>query len=237
MTGCKSCGKKKCNCPEAVAGPIGLTGPQGPQGPQGNIPAYQWSGTYISFQNQDGSWGPFVNLQGPPGPCSQGVPGTTGIQGPAGPAGPTGPQGNPGIQGIPGPSGPTGPAGAPGLNALGINFFQYNTNPTNTTISAVAKTRYFSANAAGVNKYVLPVIGNQGDIIEITGTLGSFRVEPDSTKTIFYGDGSTGGSVSGGLGIDLFAYESVTFICIGGGDWILQNFFTTDAGGLAPRIT
>jgi hypothetical protein len=112
MSGCGSCGsKKKCNCPEQIPGPIGLTGPQGPQGPTGDQPAYEWNGTQIRFENPDGSWGPWVNLQGPPGPCSSGTQGLQGPQGPAGPAGPSGPAGVSGPQGIEGPIGPQGPAG------------------------------------------------------------------------------------------------------------------------------
>lgn len=55
-----------------VGDPTGLIGP---------APAHQWSGTSLSFQNPDGSWGSFVNLQGP-----QGLQGVQGQQGDTGPA-------------------------------------------------------------------------------------------------------------------------------------------------------
>ena len=102
---CPHCKKNKCNCPEPKEGPIGLTGPQGEQGPKGDKPAYEWNGTQIRFQNPDCSWGPWVNLVGPPGPCGTGQQGNVGNQGPAGPAGP---QGAPGSQGIPGLNGQDG---------------------------------------------------------------------------------------------------------------------------------
>lgn len=69
-----------------VGDPTGLIGP---------APSHQWSGTSLSFQNPDGSWGSFVNLQGSQGP--------TGATGPQGPPGPTGQQGPQGEQGEPGP--------------------------------------------------------------------------------------------------------------------------------------
>lgn len=99
---CKTCQKKKCTCEKGEAGPIGLTGPQGPQGPIGPMPAHEWNGTQLHFQNPDGSWGPWINLQGPMGPCCVGSPGDTGGQGPAGPPGPQGMTGITGAQGIPG---------------------------------------------------------------------------------------------------------------------------------------
>lgn len=102
---CPSCKKNKCNCPDPVEGPIGLTGPQGVQGVKGDKPAYEWNGTQIRFQNPDCSWGPWVNLVGPPGPCGNGQQGNVGNQGPAGPAGPGG---APGSQGIPGLNGQDG---------------------------------------------------------------------------------------------------------------------------------
>lgn len=34
----------------------------------GDLPAHQWSGTSIRFQNPDGTWGPYVNLKGDAGP-------------------------------------------------------------------------------------------------------------------------------------------------------------------------
>jgi len=116
---CVNCKNDHCTgCTEVCPpGPIGLTGPQGEQGPQGDQPAYEWNGTQIRFENPDGSWGPFVNLVGPPGPCGEGESGNVGPQGPAGPPGPQGvpgSQGNQGIQGNTGATGPTGPEGPQG---------------------------------------------------------------------------------------------------------------------------
>jgi len=56
-----------------LAGPPGAPGAPGPAGadgatgPKGDKPAHMWLGTNLAFQNPDGSWGDFVNLQGPPG--------------------------------------------------------------------------------------------------------------------------------------------------------------------------
>jgi hypothetical protein len=73
--------------PQGPQGPPGEPGPQGPpgengsqgiqgqQGPIGLTPAHEWFTTMLRFQNQDGSWGSFVDLQGEPGP--QGIPGDT----------------------------------------------------------------------------------------------------------------------------------------------------------------
>lgn len=112
---CPNCKKNKCNCPEPIQGPMGPTGPQGPQGGVGDVPEHEWNGTQIRFRNPDGSWGPWVNLQGPEGPCGDG---STGSQGPQGPAGPAGPQGTPGTQGPIGPQGPAGPQGPQGPQGI-----------------------------------------------------------------------------------------------------------------------
>lgn len=71
--------------PQGIQGPPGPQGPQGPQGPPGEqgppgqngsqgipgaqgpiglTPAHEWFSTLLRFQNQDGSWGEFVDLQG-----------------------------------------------------------------------------------------------------------------------------------------------------------------------------
>lgn len=42
--------------------------PTGLQGPQGDKPAHQWSSTSLRFENPDGSWGAYVDLEGPQGP-------------------------------------------------------------------------------------------------------------------------------------------------------------------------
>jgi len=48
-------------------GRIGADGPAGADGATGLAPAHEWSGTSLRFANPDGSWGSFVNLQGPAG--------------------------------------------------------------------------------------------------------------------------------------------------------------------------
>jgi hypothetical protein len=53
-----------------LKGDTGLQGLQGAQGapgaagPTGPIPAHQWVGTAVRFQNPDGSWGALVELGG-----------------------------------------------------------------------------------------------------------------------------------------------------------------------------
>ena len=70
------------------------------KGSVGSIPAHEWDGTKIRFQNDDGSWGSFVDLLGPPGPQGeQGLTGQQGQQGIKGEQGPMGPQGPQGIKG------------------------------------------------------------------------------------------------------------------------------------------
>lgn len=65
--------------PAGPQGPRGASGPAGPQGPLGPAPAHNWIGTALQFLNPDGSWGPPVDLRGPPGPPGpQGEPGPPG---------------------------------------------------------------------------------------------------------------------------------------------------------------
>lgn len=58
--------------PEGAKGDIGPRGLQGTSGTPGNpgptgpIPAHQWIGTAVRFQNPDGSWGALVDLGGVP---------------------------------------------------------------------------------------------------------------------------------------------------------------------------
>ena len=52
------------NGSDGIPGAQGEQGPQGDQGPIGPSPAHQWFGTFLQFQNQDGTWGDLVNLQG-----------------------------------------------------------------------------------------------------------------------------------------------------------------------------
>lgn len=68
--------------PLEVTGPVGPTGPQGETGERGPSPAYEWDGTRIRFIQPDGTYGPYVDLQGEIGPL--------------GPQGPQGAQGNKG---------------------------------------------------------------------------------------------------------------------------------------------
>ncbi len=48
-------------------GPRGPQGPEGPEGPPGPKPAHEWKGSELRFEKQDGTWGKFVDLRGPPG--------------------------------------------------------------------------------------------------------------------------------------------------------------------------
>lgn len=47
-----------------AAGPAGPTGPTGPMGP---MPRHEWKGTQLRFQQAEGEWGKWVDLQGKPG--------------------------------------------------------------------------------------------------------------------------------------------------------------------------
>jgi len=63
--------------PEPIPGPPGV-GLRGFKGDNGFTPAHRWNGTFIQFENPDGSWGPLVNLQGPvtesvPSPFGPGI--------------------------------------------------------------------------------------------------------------------------------------------------------------------
>lgn len=77
--------------PKGPEGPPGPRGPEGPPGPRGfggregamgPMPDHQWYGTKLRFEEPDGNWGPYTDLQGPPG-----VPGASGIGGGGGSAG------------------------------------------------------------------------------------------------------------------------------------------------------
>lgn len=128
--------------PEGFQGPIGPRGQQGiqgvdgPQGPVGPTPAHEWAGSSLRFQQGDGTWGQWENLEGPQGPI-----GITGPQGSVGATpnhewlnntlrfqqgdgtwgqyqdltGPEGPQGIRGVQGVQGVQGLTGPQGVQGI--------------------------------------------------------------------------------------------------------------------------
>lgn len=45
-----------------------LAAQQGPPGEKGDKPSHNWNHTSLRFENPDGSWGSFVNLEGPAGP-------------------------------------------------------------------------------------------------------------------------------------------------------------------------
>ena len=97
-------------------------------------PQHEWSGTQLRFENQDGSWGDYVELLGPEGPQGQigptgnpGLEGSPGLQGTPGSPGPTGSpgsNGSPGSQGPPGPPGPAGSSGSNGSPGVGIASIQ-----------------------------------------------------------------------------------------------------------------
>lgn len=77
--------------PRNKQGPVGPQGPQGPAGPSGPAPEHEWRGTELRFRNPDGSWGPWVDLEGPKG--------KDGKDGKPGPRGPRGMPGEPGAGG------------------------------------------------------------------------------------------------------------------------------------------
>jgi len=235
---CGSCGsKKKCTCPVQIPGPIGLTGQQGPQGVMGDQPAYEWSGTQIRFENPDGSWGPWIDLQGPPGPCSDGSQGLPGIQGPAGPAGPIGATGPAGPQGVQGPIGATGATGANGLNASGVTNWVSLSNVASVFVTAVANRGYLSDNLTGTNTFLLPLTAVLGDVIEVTVTGGNAKLSPNLGVDIVYGDGTNVGVINANpLGLVLQIFESVKIMLTAPGRWTIMNFETTDATFPAGRF-
>jgi len=49
---------------DGMDGLDGEKGDTGEKGDIGNIPKHQWKGTWIRFENPDGEWGKWVNLQG-----------------------------------------------------------------------------------------------------------------------------------------------------------------------------
>ena len=51
----------------AMAARVGERGPQGPAGDIGPMPAHEWSGSKLRFEEAPGQWGPFVDLRGPRG--------------------------------------------------------------------------------------------------------------------------------------------------------------------------
>lgn len=59
--------------PDPIPGPPGKPGKPGKDGKRGKTPNHEWNGTLIRFQKPDGTWGEFVNLQGPPGQNAAGA--------------------------------------------------------------------------------------------------------------------------------------------------------------------
>jgi hypothetical protein len=52
---------------DGLPGSQGAPGKDGEKGDKGDIPKHEWNETWLRFENPDGSWGPFTNLQGPQG--------------------------------------------------------------------------------------------------------------------------------------------------------------------------
>jgi len=48
-------------------GEPGTQGPKGDPGERGPMPRHQWQGTLLRFEQPDGTWGRFTDLQGPKG--------------------------------------------------------------------------------------------------------------------------------------------------------------------------
>lgn len=48
-------------------GPQGVPGVDGERGPMGPMPKHEWKGTQLRFQQTEGRWGKWVDLQGKPG--------------------------------------------------------------------------------------------------------------------------------------------------------------------------
>jgi len=101
-------GASGANGQDGATGSQGIQGPQGIQGETGAAPEHRWGNgstqptSALSFQNPDGSWGAYADLQGPQG--TQGPQGNQGPQGAQGVKGETGATGSQGIQGETGPA-------------------------------------------------------------------------------------------------------------------------------------
>lgn len=52
---------------DGIDGQDGKDGKDGEKGEKGDKPKHEWNGTSLRFENPDGSWGQFINLQGPQG--------------------------------------------------------------------------------------------------------------------------------------------------------------------------
>lgn len=60
-------GKDGARGPKGEKGNPGKDGRDGKDGETGKPPKHQWDGKKIRFENPDGSWGPWVDIQGRPG--------------------------------------------------------------------------------------------------------------------------------------------------------------------------
>ena len=61
-------------------GDKGDPGKNGKDGKDGQTPEHEWRGTSIRFRRASGIWGPWVDLQGPPGVSGGGGGGSSGVQ-------------------------------------------------------------------------------------------------------------------------------------------------------------
>lgn len=52
---------------QGVQGVQGVAGKQGPKGDTGPMPRHEWKGTKLRFEQANGTWGKFTDLQGPTG--------------------------------------------------------------------------------------------------------------------------------------------------------------------------
>ena len=53
-------------------GPQGVPGADGERGPVGPMPKHEWKGTHLRFQQTEGQWGKWTDLQGKPGKAGAG---------------------------------------------------------------------------------------------------------------------------------------------------------------------
>lgn len=63
--------------PEIPIAVQGKRGKKGDKGKAGRIPAHEWRGTFIRFENPDGTWGEWTNIQGAPSESMEYTPGAS----------------------------------------------------------------------------------------------------------------------------------------------------------------
>ena len=141
-------------------GETGPAGAEGQQGPKGDMPAHQWTGTKLAFQNPDGSYGAAVDLIGPQGP--QGKQGIQGIQGEKGEQGEQGPQGK---------EGPQGPA-------VPLSDSVTSTSHTDAASSYAVKQAYDKGNSA-----LTKANTNANSITELAGTVDDLEADISTIQT------------------------------------------------------